>query len=340
MLAALEFKPVDVVPLQIYAAAGGLYEHGQKLVDLTQRCGHDFGEFTNLGVPGPLGPENFGPDGRYYFVQTDDWGTKWEYRIFGIWGHPIDLPLKDLSIVDTYKMPPPATSQGPEFEKAKADALEFRKRWFYTGGGGSIFEKLCSIRGFEDTIVDITLDDPQINRMADRLVEYNLAMIHRSLALGADGVGFGDDFGTQNALIFPPKVWRKFFRPRYEAMFEPIRRAGKKIMFHCCGAVNDMLHEFADLGVNSIWPQLPVFDLADLARRSKELRLAIQMHPDRGELMQRRTPQEVRDYVRRLVDVFGTMQGGSWLYLEVDPGFPYANVEALFETAMELRGQA
>jgi hypothetical protein len=111
-------------------------------------------------------------------------------------------------------------------------------------------------------------------------------------------------------------------------------------MFHCCGAINDMLHEFADLGVNSIWPQLPVFNLADLARRSKELRLAIQLHPDRGELMQRRTPQEVRDYVRRLVDIFGTMQGGSWLYLEVDPGFPYANVEALFETAMELRGQA
>jgi hypothetical protein len=53
--------------------------------------------------------------------------------------------------------------------------------------------------------------------------------------------------------------------------------------------------------------------------------------------MQRSIPQQVRDYVRRLVDIFDTANGGSWLYIEIDPGFPFANVEALFETAMELR---
>ena len=64
----------------------------------------------------------------------------------------------------------------------------------------------------------------------------------------------------------------------------------------------------------------------------------MQLHPDRGDLMQRGTPEQVRDYVLRLVEAFGTANGGSWLYLEVDPGFPWANVEALFEVAMELRG--
>jgi hypothetical protein len=337
MLATLDFKPVDVVPLQIFAAAGGLYEHGQKLVDLTKQCGHDFGDFVNLAPPGAPGPEDFDKDGRYYAIRTDDWGTKWEYRIFGIWGHPIALPLADMSVVDSYRIPAVPPSSGPEFDKARAGVQEHVKRWFYLGGGGSIFEKLCSIRGFEDTIVDITLDTPEINRMADRLVEYNLAVTERSLALGADAVAIGDDFGTQAALIFPPKVWRKFFRPRYQAMFAPVHRAGKKVFFHSCGQINDMLDEFAELGVAAIWPQLPVFDLPDLARRSKELKLAIQLHPDRGELMQRRTPGEVRDYVLRLVDTFGTVGGGSWLYLEVDPGFPWRNVEALFDVAMELR---
>ena len=55
--------------------------------------------------------------------------------------------------------------------------------------------------------------------------------------------------------------------------------------------------------------------------------------------MQRGTPQEVRDHVHRLIDIFDTANGGSWLYLEIDPGFPYENVVALFETAMELRKQ-
>jgi hypothetical protein len=53
--------------------------------------------------------------------------------------------------------------------------------------------------------------------------------------------------------------------------------------------------------------------------------------------MQHGTPSAIRDYILRLVNTFGTREGGSWLYLEVDPGFPWRNVEALFETARELR---
>jgi hypothetical protein len=48
----------------------------------------------------------------------------------------------------------------------------------------------------------------------------------------------------------------------------------------------------------------------------------------------------VREYIRRLVEEFDCLSGGSWLYLEVDPGFPWANVQAMFETAMELRAAA
>ena len=58
-----------------------------------------------------------------------------------------------------------------------------------------------------------------------------------------------------------------------------------------------------------------------------------------GELMQHGTPAQVRDYVLRLLDVFDTAHGGSWLYIEIDPGFPWENVEALFSVAMEVRGQ-
>ena len=64
----------------------------------------------------------------------------------------------------------------------------------------------------------------------------------------------------------------------------------------------------------------------------------LQLHPDCGELLTRGRPQQVRDYVRRLVEEFDILSGGSWLYLEIDPGFPWTNVEALFDAAMELRG--
>jgi hypothetical protein len=183
----------------------------------------------------------------------------------------------------------------------------------------------------------VTLDTPEINRIEDMIVEYVRGGVRRSLALDPDAIAFGDDYGTQSALLMSPDVWRSFFKPRYDALFDPIRRAGKHVFFHCCGKIDELLADFGDLGISAIWPQLPAFDLPELAKRCRDLGLAIQLHPDRGELMQRGRPQDVRDHVLRLIDTFEPLSGGSWLYIEIDPGFPYANVEALFEVAMELR---
>ena len=102
---AIDFRSLDKVPLRIFAAPGGLYEHGQKLVDLIKVCGHDFGDFGDLSLPASPGPEDFDPDGRYHAIETDEWGTTWEYRTFGVWGHPIGWPLADLSKLDNYKAP-------------------------------------------------------------------------------------------------------------------------------------------------------------------------------------------------------------------------------------------
>ncbi len=35
---------------------------------------------------------------------------------------------------------------------------------------------------------------------------------------------------------------------------------------------------------------------------------------------------------------FGAMRGGSWRNIEIDPGFAWQNVEALFQVVMKLRG--
>jgi hypothetical protein len=337
VLAAFDFRPPDKIPLQVHPSQGGLYEHGQKLLDLMRACGHDFGDACAFKMPDPPLPSAFDPDGRYHAIRTDAWGTTWQYRILGVWGHPIAWPLDDMRKLDVYVLPPPPPTTGPGLETAKAEAQRHRERYYLLVGVGSLFHKLHSLRRFDDVLVDIALDTPEMNRLADMITENMMGHVQRALAIEADGISFGDDFGTQSGLIFSMKVWRRFFRPRYKALFEPILRAKKRIFFHSCGQIAELLEEFRSLGVNAIWPQLPLFDMSDLAKRCRDLGLAVQLHPDRGDLMQRARPAEVRDYVRRMLDAFGTRSGGSWLYIEIDPGFPFANVEALFETAIDMR---
>jgi hypothetical protein len=52
-----------------------------------------------------------------------------------------------------------------------------------------------------------------------------------------------------------------------------------------------ILADLREAGADAIWPQLPLFDQRDLARRCRKLGLALQLHPDRGELMHYGTPQ-------------------------------------------------
>lgn len=335
--AAVEFRPVDRIPLQIHPSPGGLYEHGPKLLDLMRECGHDFGDAADFKMPDPPAPEDFDPDGRYHAIKTDPWGTTWEYRLFGVWGHPVAWPLNDLSRLDDYRAPDPPACEGPEFEKARASATIHRRTYYLLGGWGSLFEPLHSVRRFEDVLMDIALDTPEIHRIEDLIVEHARGIVRHALALDVDAVMFGDDYGTRSGPILSPHTWRHFFKPRYKDLFAPILAAGKRVFFHSCGQVGAFLDDLRDLGVCAIWPQLTSFDTAELAKRCRDLGLAVQIHPDRGDLMQRCRPQEVRDHVRRLIDTFDTPSGGSWLYIEIDPGFPFANVEALFEVAAELR---
>jgi uroporphyrinogen decarboxylase len=339
VLTTLDFRQPDRIPVEVHSSPGGLFEHGQKLLDLIHKCPCDFYDLGDLTLPQAL-PEDFDADGSYHRVTTDAWGVSWAYRIFGVWGHPYNEPLADIGNLDTYKPPLPPPLSGPEFDEARTAVERHRQKYFCVGNGGMIWEQMHFLRPYEDCLMDIMDDTPEINRVADMITEYAEGCIRHHLATGVDAIQFFDDFGTQRAPIFRPALWRRFFKPRYERLCAPIRSAGKKILFHSCGQIMPLLEDLAALGVDAIWPQLPLFDPLDLVRRCRSLGLAVKLHPDRGELMQHGTPQEVRDYVLRLLDVFDTASGGSWLYLEIDPGFKWENIQALFECAISLGGSS
>ena len=246
-------------------------------------------------------------------------------------------PSDRLAALETWKAPAPPPTSGPGFEAAKAAVDLHRATWYLAGNGGALFETLRWVRRFEYILMDIEDDTPEINRIAEIVNDYNKALVRHALLLGCDSVAFGDDLGTQNALMLSPERFAGFFKPRYRELFDPIPRAGKRVFFHSCGQIMAALDDLREVGVTALWPQLPLYDLPELARRCRDLGIAVQLHPDRGDLMQRGTPRQIREYVLRLLDTFDTAHGGSWLYLEIDPGFPWKNVEALFSVAMEAR---
>jgi hypothetical protein len=44
------------------------------------------------------------------------------------------------------------------------------------------------------------------------------------------------------------------------------------------------------------------------------------------------TPDDVRELILQINEVFKPRDGGSWFFIETDNGFPFENIKALVET--------
>ena len=334
--AALAFRPVDVPPLQYHSSPAGLHEHGERLKELWRRYPEDFNVYGDLPILHP-DPKWIGPDGSYHELRRDAWGVLWEQRIFGVAGHPLERPLDDWRNLDRFKAPALPATTGPEFEAEQRRVTGLSRTHFVLSGWINLFEVMVAVRRYEDVLMDLATDAPEIHRLADIIVDYQCGMIDYLVKRGVDAIYLADDWGTQSHLILSQELWRRFFKPRYQRFVDRVRCAGKHAFFHCCGQVWDLLEEFADLGLAAIWPQLPAYDVQELANRCRALKLAVAVHPDRGHLMTHGQPDEVRQEVRRLAKLFRIETGGSWFYVEIDNGFPFENVKALIETIGEMR---
>jgi hypothetical protein len=102
--AAIHFKNVDKAPLQYNYTPVGYFEHGDKLNRLYASVPDDFGPFEKKEIP-VLTKDQLDEKGNYHEFKTDEWGTVWEYRIYGIAGIPHIYPLYDMSELKNFKMP-------------------------------------------------------------------------------------------------------------------------------------------------------------------------------------------------------------------------------------------
>ena len=338
VLAAYEFRAPDKVPVEYYYSPVGFYEHGEKLNDLYAEYPGDFAPFKRHDIP-ILGPELFDSNGKYYETKRDKWGTLWEYRIFGIAGIEKEYPLDDWDKLSSYKLPalPDYVTDPVAFNARALKIEEHKKEYFYRYSNFSLFERLIALRPFDDVLCDLFTDDPDLIDLMDRITEHYEKHISALIKMGVDCIHFGDDFGTNTNLIISLDIFRTHFKPRYERLMKPIRDAGIKISFHSCGMVEDLFPEFKDLGVNSIWPQLPLYDMQRLADKLRDMQIAIAIHTDRANTMTYGTPEDVRALVKKEFEIFRPDRGGSWFYIEPDNGMPFENIKALIEQVYSYR---
>jgi len=332
VIAAIEFRSPDGIPFLNAQFPGALWRYGQTLVDLLNQYRDDFGD-DNIAVP----PR---PEGDETFEEYDDeWGCRWR-RIRG-WsaGEVIRPALESWDQWKSYRIPPPSIAKhfNEEFrpDLFAAGPLPPDRDWYALYGWFSLFEQMQFLRGSANLFMDLAEDRGELHELADRIVERNLAMIERYIAMGIDGIFFGDDWGTQTRALINPLGWRKFFKPRYAQIFAPLKKAGKHIFFHSCGWTVDFWDDLMELGVDVLNIQHSIMPRSVLERlRGK---VCICSDPGRQHIMPFGTPADVERHIREIVEIFHTPAGGLIQRGEVAPDWPLENVRAMYRVFAEFR---
>ena len=284
-----------------------------------------------------------------YYQFYDEWGSRLQMPVSG--GHYFDrveAPLKEPTpeALNSYPWPDPADPV--RYQGLRQEAMRLRRETDYAliGScplGTDLTSRLLWLRGYAEGMMDL-LDNPTfVDALLDRVTEMALLAWERFLQEVGDLVDvviMADDLGTQHSALFPPALYRRFFRPRLSQIIAFVKqRTRARVFFHSCGSVYQFVPDLIDMGVDILNPvQVGANSMGDTARLKREFGkdLTFWGGIDTQQVLPFGRPQEVRDEVRRRLDDLAP--GGGYVLAAVhniQDGVPPENIIAMVEALRE-----
>ncbi|CAN5241282.1 hypothetical protein BH09ACT8_BH09ACT8_22790 [soil metagenome] len=183
-------------------------------------------------------------------VFTDRFGVDWLSAEGS--AAPLNHPLQGADYLQVARHPRPIwpdTLQVPDIDSSDPG----RPLIVADAPTAGLLETCFGLRDTWQFMLDITDNWRVANALLDWALESVASAYEHMFArlpISPDVVIYGDDYGYQGGMFLSDNDFRSFVRPRLRTLFSRIRRAtSAAICFHCCGAIQPILTDLADLGV-------------------------------------------------------------------------------------------
>ena len=199
-------------------------------------------------------------------IYEDEYGVKWDRS-------GLD---KDIGIIKEYVLKEPELTgfqiPKPDLINVKTSTLNLINNdhdSFKLGKiGTALFERAWSLRGFENFLMDLMIEEDFVNDIFKQITDFNLQIIDEAVKYDIDGFYFGDDYGQQNGLLMSPTTWRSLIKPYLAIMFERVKKSGKIVVLHSCGNISEIMGDLIDIGLDVYQTFQP--ELYDLEQVKKQ----------------------------------------------------------------------
>jgi uroporphyrinogen decarboxylase len=257
--------------------------------------------------------------------------------VFGVvWDRSVD---RDIGNVEGRVLPEPTLAGFPFpdprdprfFADIDEKISQYPDRFRVYQIGFSLYERAWTLRGMESLLMDFYDHPAFVHELLDRIADYNIAQLREALNYDIDAVHFGDDWGQQHGLQMGVRLWREFIRPQLKRMYAAVREAGKFVMIHSCGDVDELFGDLIAIGLNCFNPFQPeVMDVCGLLPRYRG-RLAFHGGLSTQKTLPFGLVEDVRAEVRRLLEAG---REGGYIFApahDVEGDVPLENMLAAIE---------
>ncbi len=209
--------------------------------------------------------------------------------------------------------------------------------------GATILHTSQYMRGFEGWFMDIALRPDFMHALMDKILDIHLRTIRNIFrAIGSDAadiVFVADDLAGDGGLMISPKAYRTFLKPRHSKIIRCIKEyTDAKIMYHSCGAVQPLINELIEIGVDILNPVQVTAKGMDTTVLKEQFgdRLTFWGGIDTRQILPHGTVDDVKQDVKRIIRDLAP--GGGYVLNFVhnaQPDVRPENICAMFEAGRE-----
>ena len=278
------------------------------------------------------------PDERRY---TDIWGVERIHPESSYYYDQVCFPLSgDISVSDIVKYPWPDPDD-PAYVHGLSDRLQWIRENTDCAAVASLPSSVIHnsqfLRGYEDWYLDFVLNTKVLEALFDAVLEINMQIAKNVLeAVGqeVDVIWTGDDLGTQERLQISPDHYLKYVKPRQAKFYRQIHDLSPaKLLLHSCGAVEPLIEDFIEIGVDVLNPVQTTAVGMDPVELKKKYgsRIAFWGGADNQKILHEGSVADVEKMVEDLIEQLG--EGGGFVLSScnnIQPDVPVENIVAMF----------
>ena len=278
--------------------------------------------------------------------KKDIWGVEWKYTRFsdgaGYWNE-VAHPLADGSEPEQLEEYPWPSINDWDFSTLEKECDQFSDYAIMTAPGpaspGILQTPIQPLIGNERSFTEPLMNPDFFQKLIDKILEFQLEFIERMVEAAKGKIDFfriGDDFGTQQGLLFDTDTFKQYFQPAFKKMADTAKKHGAHYYQHSCGAIRDLIPAFMEAGAEVIDPlQIGAAGMnPEELKREFGHRVTFSGGIDEQHILPNGTPEEVAMEVERIISI---MSPGGGYFLGPTHNFqddiPTKNIVAMYEAA-------